>query len=487
MAALSLAVVGLAVAFGVGGPSGSLAPRGVAEAAAPQTRPNVVVIESDDQTVESLRVMEHVRTLLGDEGATFRNSFVNFPLCCPSRATFLTGQYAHNHGVGGQGFEKFQASYQANNLAVWLKKAGYSTAMFGKYLNGYGVNDPTLVPSGWSEFYAAIPPDQRVYGYDLNENGKPVHYGSAEGEFKQDVLTDKAVDYVNRSAPLVKPFFAWLNYTAPHKGGPDSADPDCTATAKPAPRHAHEFDTEPLPQLQLESFNEADVSDKPRTIQDLDPLTANNIASITSRYRCRLESLLSVDEGVRDVVQALRNADELGDTLVIYTSDNGFFHGEHRIRQGKTRHYEESGRVPLVMRGPAIPSGVTPRQLAVNADLAPTILDATGVSPKPGLVMDGQSLLGFAANPGGESGRDLLIETRSYAAIRTDGYKYVEHYVGLDAGYTELYNLDPEAPPDQYDPYELESRHADPAYAEVKADLAERLAALRQCAGGSCR
>ena len=498
MAALSLAVVGLAViAFGVGGSPGSPAPGGVAEAAPAQTRPNVVVIESDDQTQESMRVMDHVRTLLGGAGATFENSFVNFPLCCPSRATFLTGQYAHNHGVLDNdvetgGFEKFEASYANNNLAVWLKKAGYSTAMIGKYVNGYGRSDPTLLPPGWTEFYAAVPSDQRVYDYDLNENGELVHYGSAVEDFKQDVLTGKAVDFVNRRAPSRKPFFAWLTYTAPHNGGPDpNPNPpfDCTGTAKPAPRHANEFNNEELfgGDVPPPSFNEADVSDKPPSIQALAPLSANNIAGITTRYRCRLESLLSVDEGVRDVVQALDNAGELGNTLVIYTSDNGFFHGEHLIRQGKIRHYEESSRVPLVMRGPGIEQG-TEGDLAINADLAPTILDAADVSPKPGLVIDGQSLLPLAANPNpspGPSGRDLLIETGPtvrdhYAAIRTDQYVYIEHYAEPDTGHTELYDL-------QADPYEVQSLHDDPAHAEVKAELAERLADLRECAGQGCR
>jgi arylsulfatase A-like enzyme len=185
-------------------------------------------------------------------------------------------------------------------------------------------------------------------------------------------------------------------------------------------------------------------------------------------------------------VQALSDAGELGDTLVIYTSDNGFFHGEHRIRQGKNRHYEESSRVPLIMRGPGIEQG-TVGDLAINADLAPTILDATDVSPKPGLVMDGQSLLPLAANPNpnpGPSGRDLLIETGPtvrdhYAAIRTNRYMYVEHYAEPDTSHTELYDL-------ESDPYEVQSLHDDPAHAEVKAELAERLAELRQCSGASC-
>jgi N-acetylglucosamine-6-sulfatase len=143
-----------------------------------QGKPNVVVIETDDQTVESMRVMDNVDALIGDKGATFGNSFVNHSLCCPSRATFLTGQYEHNHGVVGNeapdgGFDRFQALHGNNNLAVWLRRAGYYTAMIGKYLNGYANQPP--VPPGWTEWYAAAPRDQVVYDYPLNENGTLVN------------------------------------------------------------------------------------------------------------------------------------------------------------------------------------------------------------------------------------------------------------------------------------------------------------------------
>ena len=199
-------------------------PPTLGQAAAAQARPNVLVIETDDQTLESMRVMDNVNSLIGDQGATFQNSFVNYSLCCPSRATFLTGQYAHNHGVLGNtppngGFDRFEALHGDNNLAVWLQDAGYYTAMIGKYLNGYS-NQPR-VPPGWSEWHAAAPDDQEVYNYTLNENGTLVHYGQTPADFKQDVLTGKAVDFVNRRAPKAQPFFLWLTYTAPHVGGPD--------------------------------------------------------------------------------------------------------------------------------------------------------------------------------------------------------------------------------------------------------------------------
>ncbi|OLE36349.1 MAG: hypothetical protein AUG48_07605 [Actinobacteria bacterium 13_1_20CM_3_68_9] len=455
------------------------------QAAVAQGGPNVIVIESDDQTTESMRVMKNVNSLIGAHGATFQNNFVNYSLCCPSRSTFLTGQYEHNHGVRGNtppggGFGRFEALHGDNNLAVWLQDAGYYTAMIGKYLNLYS-NDQGI-PPGWSEWYAAAadkPPTDgdtlAAYNYTLNENGTSVHYGTAPADFKQDVLTGKAVDFVNRRAPKAQPFFLWLTYTAPHIGGPNpNPNPpfDCSGAPKPAPRHAHAFDSAPLPKPP--SFNEADVSDKPAEIQNLPRFNANQISTIQRRYRCALESLLSVDEGVKKVVDALKAKGELANTLIVFTSDNGFFYGEHRIPTGKLHIYEESIRVPLEMRGPGIPQGVNVRDLSINADLAPTIVDAAKANP--GLVMDGRSLIPVAQNPGIERGRQLLIEEPTFEAIRTERYIYAEY----NTGERELYDL-------QKDPFELQSRHADPAYASVEAQLAARLHVLETCAGDSCR
>ncbi len=471
-AMITLGVIGVLSVPGSGKPAASSG-----RAAPIQARPNVVVIETDDQTRASMRVMHYVNARIGNRGARFKNSFVNFSLCCPSRATFLTGQYAHNHRVLGNlspngGFDRFESLHGNNNLAVWLQDAGYYTAMIGKYLNEYS-NNP-LIPPGWSEWYAAAPNDQDVYNYTLNENGTLVHYGQKPADFKQDVLTGKAADFVDRRAPKPTPFFLWLTYTAPHVGGP-SPNPNppfnCGGTAKPAPRHAHAFDSEPLPKPP--NFNEADVSDKPAAIRNLPLLSSGNIANIQRKYRCQLESLLSVDEGVRKVVQALRAKHELANTLLIFTSDNGYFNGAHRIPKGKLHIYEESIRVPLEMRGPGIPQGVNVDDLAINADLAPTIVDAANV--RPGLLMDGRSLIPVAQNPGIEQGRGLLIEQLSFKAIRTERYMYAEH----DTGEKELYDL-------QKDPFELQSRHSAPAYASVKAQLADRLHKLQNCAGSGC-
>lgn len=465
-----LGVLLLAAALG-----GGAAP---SEGATSAPRPNVVVVMSDDQTVESLRVMSNVNALIAREGATFANSFASFPLCCPSRATFITGQYGHNHTIMGNappqgGYDKLAPTH-ANTLPAWLRTAGYHTIHIGKYLNGYGRQRPTEIPAGWAEWYGSTDPSTyRFYGYTLNENGRLVEYGSSPQEYQADVYTAKAVDAVRRLAPQAQPFFLSVAYLAPHSGGPrEPDDPRNQATPVPAPRHKDRFASEPLPTTP--AFNEADVSDKPAAIRRRPLLRAPRIAGITENYRQRLESLLAIDEGVAAIVRALADAGELDNTLIVYTSDNGFFHGEHRIPAGKVQVYEPSVRVPLLLRGPGVPRSVTLLQAAVNADLAATILDAADA--RPGRTLDGISLLAVARDRGRFTGRDVLLETPSYSAIHTPRYVYVEY----GTGERELYDL-------FTDRHQLASKHADAAYAAVRAQLAQRLARLRTCVGAVCR
>jgi N-acetylglucosamine-6-sulfatase len=468
--AMAAAACGLLAAVAISGPEAAV---GKKKQEAP--RPNVVVVMSDDQHADSMRFMNEVNAELGAGGATFRNSFASFPLCCPSRATYLTGQYPHSHGVLANqapdgGFAKLDSS---NTLAVWLQQDGYYTAHIGKYLNGYE-GFPDLEPAGWTEWYGSTR-TYRYYDFTLNEHGTLVTYGTGADQYQADIYTQKAIDFINRRAPEAQPFFLSVAYLAPHGGGPNpSPQPpdDCQGSAKPAPRHASAFDSEPLPQPA--SFNEEDVSDKSQDIQALPPLTAEDVANIERQYRCRLESVLGVDEGVGQIVDALRASGELDNTLFVYTSDNGFFHGEHRVKSGKHRLYEPSIRVPLLIQGPGIPPGVSVDDLAVNADLAPTILEATGAAA--GRAIDGLSLLPAAAQPDRPRGRAILLETRNYAAVRTPRYIYAEYATGE----TELYDL-------ENDPDQLQSLHADPAFDQVKGALAALLSRLRTCSGASCQ
>jgi N-acetylglucosamine-6-sulfatase len=472
---------------------GVVAGGGDATAGAPADPPNVVVVMTDDQTQASLPFMPIVESELVGKGATFANNYTNWPLCCPSRATFYTGQYAHNHGVLGNsppdgGWVNFN---DASTLPVWLQQAGYHTIHIGKYLNGYGEgdNDPAYVPPGWNEWNAATGgTTQNVYDYTLNQNGSLTQYGTAIADFKQDVFSNLAVDAIQRNAPG-GPFFMGVMYTAPHAGGPNpnpNPPTNCGSSAKPAPRHADAFNNEPLPITP--NYNEADVSDKPAAIQAMPAITDQQTTTIQRKYRCRLESLLSVDDGVGRILNALSDSGELDNTLIIFTSDNGFFAGEHRVQNGKNRVYEEALRVPLVIRGPGVPAAVTVDDLSINADLPSTIADAAEATP--GLPQDGRSLLPFAEHPDRFHGRELLMEkgdvgdepdddtpqSGTFTAIHTSRYVYVENVTGEH----ELYDL-------QVDPYELDNQVNNPAYDAVEADLASRLATLRGCAGETCR
>ena len=460
-------------------------------------QPNIVVVMSDDQTQDSMRYMSRVRELIGERGATFPVSVTNWPVCCPSRATFQTGQYAHNHEVLGNqpplgGFDRLDIS---QTLPVWLQDAGYYTAHIGKFLNGYE-RSAVGVPPGWSEWHGSKD-TYRFYGYTLLEDGALNTYGSPNEDpdnptdpasYSTDVYTDKAVELIDRRAPSNDPFFLSVAYLAPHSGAPNApaGEPGyrCEGTAKPAQRHSGTFSSEPLPIPP--SFNEADTSDKPASIANRAPLTQQEINRATRNYRCRAESLLAIDEGVGRIVNALRESGELNDTLFVYTADNGFFHGEHRIQAGKNRVYEEAIRVPLLIRGPGVPKGVEVEEMAINADLSPTLLDAAGATAT--LPQDGRSLLKLADEPDRYFGRELLIEQFSpdgedgepigteYQAVRTQRYVYVQNATGE----LELYDLDA-------DPFQLQNQIANPDYDEVEAALAARLAALASCRGKSCR
>jgi arylsulfatase A-like enzyme len=446
----------------------------IAPAPAAAASPNVVVIETDDQTVADLAAMPQTRALIGDAGVTFTRSFVSLPECCPSRATFLTGQYAHNHGVLANdlpygGFTRLRGH---ETLPVWLQRAGYATGVVGKYLNGYGSGDRFLVPPGWTDFQGLIGRSTyRFFDFTMNVNGA---LETTQLDYQSDAITQRAVRFVEQFAD--RPFFLWTTYVAPHTGGPiELEDPVGYKSTVAAPRHFAAFSGTPLPRPP--SFNEVDVSDKPPLIRKRPPLRRRQIAAITETRRQRLASLLAVDEGVAQIVEALEATGTLANTVVLFTSDNGFMAGEHRVPSGKRLAYEPSIRVPLLMRGPGIPAASRRHDLVWNGDLAPTILALAGA--QPAFPLDGRSLLGPP-----DPRRSILLEgpslTRTfglpqYTGLRTRRYKYIEHVWGA----TELYDL-------RRDPYELANLARLPRMAGVKARLARRLAVLEGCAGAGC-
>ncbi|TMK69429.1 MAG: sulfatase [Actinobacteria bacterium] len=452
-------------------------------ARAAESRPNILVLETDDQTLAEMEVLPNVRRLIGDEGVTFDNNFDSFSLCCPSRASLLTGQYSHNNGVRGNalpqgGYYKLDST---NTLAVWLKNSGYYTVHLGKYLNGYGTRDPREIPPGWSEWHGAVDPTTyRYYNYTLNENGA-LHTYCANRQpscYQTDVYRDKA-DAIIRERAGKGPFFFWVAFLANHSGAPrEAGDPPNLGTPVPAPRYENRFAGVPLPRPP--SFNEADVSDKPAAIRNRPLLTPRRIAAIQENWQQRRETLLAVDDAVVSIVDTLRSTGQLDKTLILFTSDNGFFHGEHRVANGKVLLYEPSIRVPLLMRwtgNSSLPRGVHRSQLTMNVDYTETMLAAAGV--KPGRIEDGVSLLPLWRDGGKELGRDLLIDNTPgnghFDSIRSRHFLYAEYANGD----RELYDL-------AKDPDELQSQHANPAYDGVKAALAARLHVLVSCAGARC-
>lgn len=446
-------------------------------AAAASDRPNVLLILTDDQTLESMRVLPKTRRLLAAEGTTFANAFVSFPTCCPSRATILTGQYAHNHRVLGNkapdgGYPRLDHS---NTLPVWLREAGYETAHVGKYLNLY---EGPEVPPGWTHWFGLSDPSTYLmYGYTVIDGGTPVRYGDSEEDYQTDVLAAKAEALIHEMAGSGQPFFLSVAPVAPHLERSDEAGQG--TPPRPAPRHQGRFANEPLPAGA--SFDEAEVDDKPSHVRRLPRLGPARKDKILRIYRAQLEALLAIDEMVERLVGALEETGRLDDTLIVFTSDNGFLHGQHRIPEGKLMPYEEAVHVPLIVRGPGFPRGATARQPVSNVDLAPTIVALTGIRARR--TMDGRNLLPLAQDPSLAQDRGVLVETvsrnparPSFEAIRTSRWMWIEYRNGG----RELYDL-------AADPLQLRSRHKGKATAGVRADLARRLAALRKCSGAGCK
>jgi N-acetylglucosamine-6-sulfatase len=355
-----------------------------------------------------------------------------------------------------------------------LRASGYRTALVGKYFNGYGGDVPTVVPPGWDEWYANYK-NPGYYDYTLNENGQVVSYGSAPGDYKTDVLATKATDYLQRSSGGEKPPFSlYLAPTAPHE------------PATPAPRHENAFPGAQAPRTP--SFNEANVNDKPEWISSRRQLTAERIAELDALNGNRLRSLLAVDDMIESLVDTLRESGELDNTYIFFTSDNGHHLGQHRLTYGKWTAYEEDIRVPLIVRGPGVPTGQTLNHLMINNDYAPTFAELGAVST-PSFV-DGRSFVpllqpnpplstgwrsGFLVESVREGDPTKIRSRPGFEAVRTDRHLYVEY----ESGERELYNLNT-------DPDQLSSRHPT-AGADLISRLQGRLSELSGCVGEECR
>lgn len=550
--ALFALVLGLVVATGEEA-------RAAAKAKASELqKPSFVVIQTDDETMEELYdgvrmlngseeyAMPNTLQLLGEKGVTFTRYYTPYSLCAPSRVSLLTGRYAHNDHVQGNvppnggwtGFQSRQA--YSNNLATWLQGAGYRTIHIGKILNGYG--DPpyspgTEEPPGWSSWHSILNSDTHhyAYGYELNNNGvvegpygdsgswETREYGEIDDAgcpaaplngkpcfYETDKFNALATEELAATSPE-QPFYMQVDYTSPHGDFRKPAGP------QPATRDIGRFAGAPLPDSRAEGFNEGDVNDKPRFIREAPYLSAQETHTYRIYYQNCLNALLSVDEGVKGIVDELGGLHRLRNTYIIFTSDNGFFFGQHRLVGGKFLAYEPSTHLPLIIRGPGIKPKTASGQLASTIDIAPTILELAEVTPTK--TVDGVSLAPYAKEPSLRSRRPLLFESfvqtndveqnggasaetptyagparshpdaanptahasvvappKNYYGIRLGPYKYIE----WPDGEKELYDI-------TKDPYELNNIVRNKDYAPIRAFLHVELERLETCKGRTCQ
>jgi N-acetylglucosamine-6-sulfatase len=541
LAALLVLLAGLVFA-------GSQRASAASSSAFPPEKPSFVVIQTDDETLDQLYsvfnaggleipAMPNTLSMIARRGVTFNRYYVSYPLCCPSRVTLLTGRYAHNSNVRGNvqpngGYTGFKARGAfTHNLATWLQGAGYRTIHIGKFLNGYGdepYDNGTDVPPGWSAWHTVENADTHhyFYGYSLNDNGTidgpfgdsgswdTREYGERDYFgcptttieekpcfYETDVLSRIAYEELSGTSPE-QPFYLQLDYTAPHGDFRRPAGPE------PAPRHYTLFDGAPYPHSRAQGFNEGNVNDKPRFIREAGYLTFNEIHTYRVYYQKALASLRAIDEGVKTVLDTLGSQHRLRNTYVIFTSDNGFFYGEHRLTGGKFLAYEPATHLPLLIRGPGIKPNTSTGQLAANTDIAPTVLELAGVTPDKSV--DGTSLVPFfrdpslrtrrpilfesfvqtsdvEANPeppapgpvyrrGGEATASIVAPPKDYEGIRLGPYKYIE----WPDGEKELYDINK-------DPYELNNIVRDSNFFPIRAFLHAQLIRLEACVGKTCR
>jgi arylsulfatase A-like enzyme len=443
-------------------------------------RPNIVFVLTDDLAWNLVQYMPQVQRMR-QQGTTFDDYFVTDSLCCPSRSSMFTGRFPHNTGVftnGGDdgGYQTFNARGNQNaTFATALRANGYRTAMMGKYLNGYQPADP--VPPGWSEWDVAGD-GYPEFDYALNENGHVVKYGHQPSDYLTDVLNRKGQNFIGAAAKDGKPFMLEIATFAPH--GPFT----------PAPRDKDAFPGLTAPRGP--AFNEADMSDKPAWIKSHPALKPKQLTTIDTSFRKRAQAVQAVDKMIGDLRTSLRKAGVDRDTYLVFTSDNGFHMGEHRLMQGKMTAYDTDIRVPLVVTGPGVTAGRTTDALAQNTDLCPTF-ETLGGATVPATV-DGRSLVPVLK--GGAQTRDgVLIEHHgpdhqatdpdlpapgsgnppSYEALRTGNEVYVEYADGE----REYYDI-------KRDPNELDNTVNQVPAARLSR-LRSTLHHLEKCSGQECR
>lgn len=429
--------------------------------------PNVILIVSDDQTYDSLpsrpAAMPWLQSQILDPGGRwlwFPNAFLSTPLCCPSRATILSGGYAHHTGVQGNGdgvhFD------ESDTLATRLDDAGYETALIGKYLNGYPWARGPYIPRGWDRWVAKrnAHKDTTYERYDLIDQGVPLFVGDYPAGYATNRLGQYALEFL-RAQPSDRPYFLYFTPSAPH------------APWVPAPRDRGRFAQVRVPTPPPRAMNS--VRGTPPWVRALKPIDVPFAAQLERWRRKETATLHSLDDAIRRIVEEVRARGELGRTVIIFMTDNGWSFGQHRW-VGKRCPYDPCVRTPFAVRSPWT-DAATVDQLVSNVDVAPTIAGLAGLTPPMG---DGINLdrfvLGETIEPLPRDG--VLLEWAGDAdvppwqGVRTTNFAYIE----TSGGSVELYDVGGVLGP--RDPWQLRNRADDPRYARVRTALASRLAEL---------
>jgi N-acetylglucosamine-6-sulfatase len=457
-------------------------------------RPNVVVVVTDDQTLESFKpeVMPTTLRAVAGRGTTFSEGIVASPQCCPSRGAYLTGQYPHNNELTSNQPGYRLLAEKRNVLPSWLQRAGYRTIHIGKFINGYTRLYGTRPAPGWSHWRTLIRTDYQQPHWSIDGRFRADHSG-----YLTTTIGRMASRTVRRAARERRPFYLQVDHLAPHVGSRQEQS-RCERGPIPHPDDEELFSDATAPRTP--AVDEEDVSDKPEFIRRNDPLTPRQLAAADRHYGCALASLRAVDRSVADLLEALRRAGELWRTMIVFTSDNGFSYAERRMPLSKGLPYEEHLRVPFVIRPPrSFPnrsrSGRTVRAPVANIDLAPTILALArarpcGRGPASCRRMDGRSLLPLLRGRDPDwSGRRAI---RTGFSINTGAYKLSCEWVGLRTPSRMLVRHVSLPEPggtacreaDEYEHYDLGS---DPwqltGDRPIPPNLKRRLDRLRRCSG----
>ncbi|KAH8308554.1 hypothetical protein KR044_009945, partial [Drosophila immigrans] len=343
------------------------------------SQPNIILILSDDQDIElhGLHPLQQTMKLFNTYGSQFTHAFASTPICCPSRASVLSGQYAHNHKTfnnslnGGCNGQLWRNKIEPRALPVLLQKNNYQTFFAGKYLNQYKGHE---VPPGWDDFHG-LHGNSRYYNYTLRENSKNVSYTD---EYLTDLLTVRAANFIHNATQNrttgQQPFFAMIAPPAAHE------------PFTPAPRHAGSFAD--VQALRTPSFNAPD-GDKHWLVGSSKRLSNAAVSTIDTYFQKRWETLLAVDEMITVLVAALNATQSLANTYIIYTSDNGYHLGQFAQPFDKRQPYETDIKVPLLVMGPDVPKNQFMHTPVSLLDIAPTILEWAGISVPD--YMDGSS------------------------------------------------------------------------------------------------